>query len=378
MRAMLARTTAIILSAAAPAVAGSASAPTALTTSSIYIPCSASALATAIASASEGTILTLSRFCTYKLASPLPSIAANLIIRGNGATIERSPASGTPEFTMLDVGFDSSVTISNLSFRNAAADKQGAAGAIENDGDLTIRGGSFVGNTTVGFGGAIDNSGTLTVTGATFSRNLSADGGAIENLDTIYISDSHFVNNEASFNGGAVHNEGQATVTDSQFAGNAAVSSGGGIFNGVDGTASTVADSTFQGNRALFGGGVFNEDIVNLTGSLFYANLSFDQGGGIYTNSVLAVTNSKIVRNTAAGGGGIYNGNAFGAPGTVTLTDSTVLANQPDNCEPVSSIMSCRDTPLTAPRSPRPAGTPNATPSQSPTLAGDFSPQPGH
>lgn len=369
-----------MLSAAVPAAVGSAPVPMPPGTASFAVPCSAAELASAITSASNGETLTLAQSCTYLLTSALPSISANLSIRGNRATIERSPVPGTPDFTMAVVAFGYTVSISNLNFRNAAAEGQGAAGAIENDGELTVAGGSFAANTTTGFGGAIDNSGTLTVTGTTFSGNLSADGGAIENLNVADISDSYFLNNQATFNGGAFHNEGQVTITDSQFSGNSAVSSGGGMFNGIDGTASAVVGSTFQGNRALSGGGVFNEDIVDLTGSFVYGNLSFDQGGGIYTNSALAVTDSKIVLNTAAGGGGIYNGTAFGAPGTVTLTNSIVHANQPDNCEPVSSIISCRDAPGTAPRSSRPADAGTATqfptPTQFPTLAGDFFPAP--
>ncbi len=338
MCVMLARSVAVIVSATALVVTGAASASNALRTDSVVnVPCSTVALASAIADASDGEVLSLAGLCTYRLAAGLPPIRASLTIRGNQATIERSQAPGTPDFTMLVVAFFFDVTISNLSFRHAQADEQAAAGAIENNGDLTVIGGSFGSR----YGAAIENGGTLTVTGASFSGNLAADGGAIANLSVAHIANSSFRNNRATFNGGAFHNEGQATFRNSQFAGNSAVSFGGGIFNGIEGNAATITRGTFRGNQAAAGGGIYNEDVVNLMDTLVLDNRSSSQGGGIYTNWVLAVTNSQIIGNSAAAGGGIYDGDSFGSPGSVTLTRSVVFGNHPDNCEPAGLITSC-------------------------------------
>ena len=52
----------------------------------------------------------------------------------------------------------------------------------------------------------------------------------------------------------------------------------------------------------------------------------------------LSVTASTIsVNHVGASGGGIYDD--VGA--TVSLTTSPVLRNQPDNCEPLGSILGC-------------------------------------
>src|SRR6266487_1995599 len=348
MCVMLARSVAVIVSATALVVTGAASASNALTTGRVVsVPCSAVALASAIAGASDGEVLSLAGLCTYRLAAGLPPIRANL-------------------------------TVSNLSFRHAAADEQAAAGAIENNGDLTVIGGSFGSNTTLGYGAAIQNGGTLTVTGASFSGNQAADGGAIANLSVAHIANSSFRNNRATFNGGAFHNEGQATFRNSQFAGNSAISFGGGIFNGIEGNAATITRGTFRGNQAAAGGGIYNEDVVNLMDALVLDNRSNSQGGGIYTNWVLAVTNSQIIGNSAAGGGGIYDGDSFGSPGSVTQTRSVVFGNHPDNCEPAGLITSCTSAaPVTrlAPRTGHAARARSGTHHLARALARDFHPR---
>ena len=59
------------------------------------VPCSASALSTAISTASSGGTLALAAGCRYRLTAPLPAITRNLTIRGNDATIAPS-ASASP------------------------------------------------------------------------------------------------------------------------------------------------------------------------------------------------------------------------------------------------------------------------------------------
>src|ERR1022692_750952 len=282
MFAILTRTAAAILCATGLAVAGTASASSALTTSAVVpVPCSTTALTSAIADASTGQILNLTRLCHYQLTAPLLPISTNITIRGNMATIERSDAPGTPDFTILDVMPGSNLAIRYLIFRDAVASEQGAAGAIQNDGNLTVTGGSFIENTTAGYGGAIGNSGTLKVINASFSNNTSADGGAIENLGISHIISSQFLDNEALYNGGAFHNEGRTTVKNSVFTGNSAALDGGGIFVGVDGNVSTITGTTFRQNQATSGGGIYNEDTVSLTDTVVSGNGGSGEGGGI-------------------------------------------------------------------------------------------------
>src|SRR6516225_9239015 len=67
-------------------------------------------------------------------ATGLPVIAAgdNLTIVGNGGTIARSTASGTPAFRLLDVATAATLTLQGLTLNNGWA--QGAQGAFDQEG----------------------------------------------------------------------------------------------------------------------------------------------------------------------------------------------------------------------------------------------------
>ncbi len=69
------------------------------------------------------------------------------------------------------------------------------------------------------------------------------------------------------------------------------------------------------------------------------ANSADGRGGGVYNQGSLAASRTQIIGNRAVGGGGgIYDD---GTQATVTLTDSLPADNEPDNCEPLSSITGC-------------------------------------
>src|SRR5580704_13718497 len=120
----------------------------------VSVPCSAAALASAITGATSGETLNLAKFCVYKLTEALPDVDTDLTINGNQSTIERSYASGTDDFTILTVGDDGDLVLNKVNFRNGDSDSD-YAGAIYNDGDLTVNGGTFTGNTSDEYAGAI-------------------------------------------------------------------------------------------------------------------------------------------------------------------------------------------------------------------------------
>src|ERR1017187_53004 len=91
----------IVLSAAG--AQGALAAPTPAT---VLVPCSASALASDISAATSGETLLLTPGCTYYLHSALPDITTDLTIEGYGATLQRSYAPDTPDFTILTVSGD--------------------------------------------------------------------------------------------------------------------------------------------------------------------------------------------------------------------------------------------------------------------------------
>ena len=102
---------------------------------------------------------------------------------------------------------------------------------------------------------------------------------------------------------------------------------GGGIYN--NGTL-TVSNSTISNNYASnFGGGIYNYDalaVLAVTDSTISFNSAIIDGGGVNSLGTLSVTNSAITHNNAnVGGGGIYSS------GALTMTDGTISHNSANN-----------------------------------------------
>jgi hypothetical protein len=392
----LARTVAGIVAggaivAAGPGAAQAAQSPAAV----VAVTCSASALTGAMNAVTSGETLSLASGCVYALANGLPVVTVDLVIDGNGATLQGISAPGTPPVLLqLNTG---NVTINGLNFRD------GGGGAILLNGydfnSLTVNGGTFTDNTTgaSGSGGAIDEafSGAfLSVNGATFTGNSAGSGGAIfefGNAEIIHstftgntatqggavasdpvngtsisdsvlrdnsatdgggiysyqyigLSGSEILDNHALQGGGLYENYSQVGVSGTVFRGNSA-QDGAGIYL-IDGTSATFTDTTIAGNKASsYGGGIDDEPPyrsppgqLSLTDDTVSGNYAGESGGGIYNDSGwITAVGTAIIGNIAAIAGGI------GAPGgaTTTLTTSPVRGNSPDNCEPVGSITGC-------------------------------------
>jgi Chlamydia polymorphic membrane protein (Chlamydia_PMP) repeat len=366
----------------------------------LTVPCQVAALAAAIVTANSGsgavpTVLRLAPRCVYHLTAELPIVSEPLTIMGNGATLERSLATGTPAFTILETDAGA-LTVCMLNFRNG-----NGAIAVRGGATLTVNGGTFTGNTAADGGAIYDFSGAggPVVNGATFTANSATDsGGAIYDNNGkggVQVTDSVFTENTAVNSGGAIYDfsaseedvtgsvfhgnsaefggalhldpNGFAKLSDDVVDGNSATSDGGGIVDyfGIEMSNSRISDNhaagrggglftalsvdvtvtgtAVRGNSAADGGGVYNSSsgtgTIALTNVTVTGNRATGQGGGVYNHGLVAATGSSITRNVAAaGGGGIYDDNAAAA---VTLASSPILHNKPDNCEPLASITGC-------------------------------------
>ncbi len=276
----------------------------------VSVPCSTPALISAISGAGSGEKLHLAVRCTYQLTAPLPDIHTGLTIVGSGATLERSEAAGTPDFTILTVN-GGDVNLAEVNFRNGGGNYYDDAGAIDNKGgNITVLGGTFANNNNSdeGDGAIYNDSGTLAITSAYFIENNAEAGGAITNNATMTVRSSHFSENSAN-TGGAIYNGGIAAVI----------------------------GTTFTKNGAFEGGALSNTGHAALSSVTIKNNTAgVAVGGGIYNDGTLTAASSTIVHNDARyGGGGIYNG------GSVTLSLTNVSSNAPGNCEPVGTIAGC-------------------------------------
>lgn len=137
---------------------------------------------------------------------------------------------------------------------------------------------------------------------------------------------------------------------------------GGVDINGGRAAPVTLRNCVITGNTGTSGGGI-NVDNGNLTldGCEITGNVATARGGGIFSDSILNVTNTTISDNSAPDGGGLYvnngtttlaasvtitantatnagnsGGGIFVAGGTATVSGATVTGNTPDQCSGVA------------------------------------------
>jgi hypothetical protein len=91
----------------------------------------------------------------------------------------------------------------------------------------------------------------------------------------------------------------------------------------------TLTTCTVSGNTAAAGGGIYKQNgNLTLRDCTVTDNAVGLQGGGIHSDGGdLVLVDSRVEGNRAGSGGGIFRAN-----GTVTLQDSVVTGNTPDNC----------------------------------------------
>ncbi|HPM83052.1 MAG TPA: right-handed parallel beta-helix repeat-containing protein, partial [Candidatus Anammoximicrobium sp.] len=220
-------------------------------------------------------------------------------------------------------------TFTQATFSTNAA--SGSGGGVYSSNRLTVTDSDFSGNTANSSGGGIFSSGTLIVSGGTYSDNKAqgsyGQGGAIFSSGTATISNSALTNNAVPGYygyGGGVYGSGSLSIADSTLFGNSAsyYGHGGGIYFS-SGTLS-IANTTLSGNSAsYYGGGIYSSGTLAVAGSAISGNSGY-YGGGIYAYSgTVTVTQSTLSSNT----GSYYGGGIYSDSGTLTATNVEFLGN---------------------------------------------------
>ena len=222
-------------------------------------------------------------------ATGLPVIAAKdtLTIVGNGDTIQRSTASGTPAFRLFDVAGGASLILKSLTVQNGLAqgDGSGAAsaegGAIYSQGTLTLNTVTVQNNTAQGYsdgnaaGGGIYSGGSLTVQSSTIQNNQALGGAGLAAFYFDFPGDP----GGSAFGGGLYISGGTATLT-----------------------SVNVSSNTARGGDGGMGGCVSNSGIERNTPGGAGGN---GLGGGLYVAAgTIDLHNDTVSGNTAAGGAG--------------------------------------------------------------------------
>ncbi|MEW2430090.1 hypothetical protein AB0877_18960 [Micromonospora sp. NPDC047644] len=239
--------------------------------------------------------------------------------------------------------------------------------------------GSAISNNSAVFdGGGIFNNGNLTVQNTRLSYNntigvvnilpIGGAGGGLSNSSTAVLENVHLDNNTAGFRGGAIRGGINSTteVKNVEVNDNRAGSEGGGIFS--DGVFHLRHGKVHHNEAGQRGGGVFNQinqfvaEESSISENVASTNSTIERGGGIYNGSgTVVLRRTHVDRNRAIGsssqGGGIYNnatltlteskvtdnistlapGGIFNDGGQVTVDQKTAISgNRPTNCTPSS------------------------------------------
>jgi hypothetical protein len=264
------------------------------------------ALASALASASDGDALSIQGTCKGTF-----EIAHSITLAGtSGATLDGQGAG-----TVVTIDDGMTVVISGVTISGGSA---GVGGGIY-----------------TGFGT------TLTLTNSTITGNhASSAGGGLFSHGTLTLNNSSVKGNSGGFGGAGIYNNQAATlvVVRSIISGNTTdisggnASNGGGIYN--DSGTVTIDNSTIAENTVFNGGaGLYNVGAMTLRTSTVSGNTGLHCCGGGIANvsSMLTIENSTIADNTATPGGGGGGGGIFDiSGGRLVLRSSTVADNTAD------------------------------------------------
>jgi hypothetical protein len=273
-------------------------------------------------------------------ANGLPVIAArdSLTIVGNGDTIQRSTAAGTPAFRFFDVAAGGSLTLQNLTLQNGLAMAGGptgdVGGAVYNQGTLQLSSATIANNAAPGAfdgsGGGIfnDSTGTLMVDASTLSGNsASIYGGAICNVGSMAVRDFSTLSGNSAGTGGAIANGGPAKLDQTILSGNSATLFGNpalGYGGAIDNSGTlTIQQCTLSDNSAVVSAGaILNQSVLTIQQSTLSGNSAAFDGGAIQNGGLQTIVQSTLSDNTAPFGAAILN-----ALGTLTVEHSNLSGN---------------------------------------------------
>ncbi len=271
---------------------------------------------------------------TIALTSGLLEVATNVSIVGPGANTLTISGNNASQVFQVDSGVTASISSLTIANGVAPATNFGSGGGILDLGTLTVSNCVLSNNTTPGGeGGGIEDAGALTVNNSRFVNDTAPNGygGGIEGDGPLTVTGSTFQNDSALF-GGGINSLGTLSVAGSNFSSDAATSGGGGaIAYGPfvpPSTPASITRCTISGNTGGEGGGIYTQANMNVSNSVISNNASPDptqgDGGGIFAGfgAVLNLSNSTITGNTSTFGGGIAQDQ-----GTLSISNSLIADN---------------------------------------------------
>ncbi|QPP09064.1 hypothetical protein G4Z16_24600 [Streptomyces bathyalis] len=308
----------------------------------------------------SGGRITLASHCTYTLTAPdhaddgLPEITGDVTITGRDTTIRRNPEA-TQDFRIFHVVLGGNLTLNSLTISGGSLCCASGGGIYNDRGTVNLNRTVIKRNHTLAGGGVLNDDGArLNIDHSTVEGNVARSwGGGIANANgTMTMKGGALLRNRAGFGGGLANNSSTASLDSVSVRGNTAQQGGGidqiRIFGAPVGSTLRLTSTTVRDNIAVTGAGLSTQEgTATLVRSLVTHNTAITAGGGIFVRSPRGAAVS-------------------GSAGEVTLRDSKVVRNRPDNCNPEGSVPGCtnptqRIAPPTSQLSPTRQGLPRNT-----------------
>ena len=238
-----------------------------------------------------------------------------IIIDGNNQIV----IDGNSSVRVFYVEDFANITLQNLTVKGGFAPSGAGGGLLNWYGTVLITNTQFIENEAATSGGGLFNGyGIIIIENSAISNNNARNGGGLWNEGEIVIDNSTFSGNIATSNGGGIYNDYQknAVITNTTISANSAIAGGGLYNNGITSISlTTITNNQSQGIEGS-GGGICNAGgLITLTESSISDNSSSTTGGGISSSTseifditILNISNSSFINNSAVQGGGISLG----------------------------------------------------------------------
>lgn len=248
------------------------------------------------------------------------------VISGAGETLTITGNGENALHVVISAGNVSSAVLDGFTVTGGFANGANAnLISINSVGIIGSRGGGmFIRSSSPGIANCLFEGNATSPDNSTFGS-----GAGIYCEGPVVISASIFSRNSAYLGGGMLVLNGSVTLNNCAFSGNRA-SEGGGLNNNA-GSNSKVTACTFTGNYAdVAGGGLLTSTIVNVTGSTFVNNTAVSNGGGggirIFASGNATIDACTFSGNRVTGSSG--RGGAINNSVSLTVTGSTFSGNE--------------------------------------------------
>jgi predicted outer membrane repeat protein len=230
-------------------------------------------------------------------------VIANLGITGGAVN---GPGGG------LNSGAGTPLRLVNVIVRDNATSGGNSGGGAFVAGPLTLIDTSFINNRAPnGAGGGLRATESVTVVNGRFERNVALNPGGGLRVDgllimqnTVVISNTTTNTGAGLGNGGGVRADGGLTLRDGEVRANSSQNDGGGIYINA-GYSAQIRGTLIISNSADNGGGIYAQSPITLTDVQLRLNTAKFNGGGLYSEADSKLDGVVVVGNRALFGGGV-------------------------------------------------------------------------